>query len=65
MPKQTSPELATLAARVLAGKIDPSPEQIKALAACVLSQDEIRAAKPAKVGRARARARAPEPAPLP
>lgn len=39
VPKQSSPELSSLAARVLAGYV-PTPEEVRSLAACVLSQDE-------------------------
>lgn len=40
--KQSSPALSTLAARVLSGKRKPSREDIKRLAASVLSQDTER-----------------------
>lgn len=39
MPKETSPEMSSLAARVLAGYA-PTPEEARSLAASVLSQDE-------------------------
>ena len=40
--KQSSPELSTLAARILSGKRKASPEDIKRLAGSVLSQDTER-----------------------
>lgn len=40
--KQSSPELSTLAARILSGRREPSIEDAKRLAASVLSQDAER-----------------------
>lgn len=40
--KQSSPQLSTLAARILSGKHTPTAEEIKRLAASVLSQDMVR-----------------------
>lgn len=47
MSETTSPELATLAGKVLNG-YQPTPEEIKSLAACVLTQveDQILVKKP-------------------
>lgn len=39
---QTSPEISTLAAKVLAGSHKPSPEEIRSMAASLLRQDETR-----------------------
>ena len=58
MPKQSSPALSSLAARVMAG-YEPSRAEIVSLAASVLSQDETPGqvvADPGRAGEAMARA---------
>ena len=41
MSKQSSPAMSSLAARILKG-YEPSPAEIKSLAACVLSLDQTK-----------------------
>lgn len=43
--KQTSDKLSALAAKILAGGYRPTAAEIRALAACVLGQDEHRGAR--------------------
>lgn len=38
--KESSPKLSSLASDVLAGRVKPTPQQTKSLAASVLGQDE-------------------------
>jgi len=38
--KQTSPDVSTLAARVLSGSVKPTPSQVRTLAGSALGQDE-------------------------
>lgn len=38
--RQTSPQVSTLASNVLAGRVKPTPTQIRTLAATALSQDQ-------------------------
>jgi hypothetical protein len=40
--KQTSPKVSSLASGVLAGRIKPTPKQVKSLAATALGQDETK-----------------------
>ena len=39
-PKQSTPPISTLASNVLAGRVKPTQDEINALAASVLSQDQ-------------------------
>jgi hypothetical protein len=41
MPKQSSPRISSLAARILRG-YEPTPAEVRSLAASVLSQDEAK-----------------------
>lgn len=40
--RQTSSSVSTLASKVLAGSVKPTPTQIKSLAASALSQDQTK-----------------------
>lgn len=44
--RQTSPRISTLASNVLAGRVDPTREEINALAASALGQDQTKGQKP-------------------
>jgi hypothetical protein len=46
--KQTRSPTSTLAANVLAGRVQPTQKQIKTLAATALGQDEAKGQKPPK-----------------
>ncbi len=49
MPKkQSTPQVSTLASKVLSGKVKPTPKQTRTLAASVLSQDEKKGQGPKK-----------------
>ncbi len=41
-PRQTSPDISTLASNVLAGRVQPTHSEIMALAATALGQDQTR-----------------------
>ncbi len=43
--KQTSPQVSTLASKVLTGSVKPTPSQVKTLAATALGQDERKGQK--------------------
>jgi hypothetical protein len=44
--KQTSPQVSTLASKVLSGTVKPTTSQVKTLAATALGQDEKKGQKP-------------------
>ena len=45
-PKQSSPEMSSMAARVLNGTLKPTAAQTLSLAACVVGQDQTRGQHP-------------------
>ncbi|BAQ45878.1 hypothetical protein Maq22A_c13285 [Methylobacterium aquaticum] len=45
-PRPTSSKVSTLASGVLAGRVKPTPAQVKTLAATALSQDQTKGQKP-------------------
>lgn len=47
--KQTTPTVSSLASRILSGVVkNPTPAQVRTMAACVLGQDETKGQKPKK-----------------
>lgn len=45
-PRQTSPDVSTLASNVLSGRVTPTAAQIRTLAATALGQDQTTGQKP-------------------
>lgn len=41
-PRQTSPQISTLASKVLSGQVKPTQAQVKSLAASALGQDQTK-----------------------
>ena len=39
-PRQTTPQVSSLASGVLAGRVKPTAAQVRTLAACALGQDQ-------------------------
>jgi len=45
-PRQTSPRVSTIASGILAGRIKPTPAQMRTVAASALGQDQTPGNKP-------------------